>query len=212
MKLFSYKLKHDTGFAPNPFGGFLTLATCKPNIRKTKNVGDYVAGFTSKYLNGDEVGEERLIYLMRIDEIISISEYWNNPNFEIKKPNLTSQKKTLIAGDNIYKPVNGGNRFIQINNKFHDASEMPRDLRGENVIISFHFYYFGASPLTLPQHVRPKVPKGQSSNGYLTHNPDLVESFITYVESNYSYGLFNHPTQWIENDITWKKDESYIKP
>ena len=29
MRLFAYKMTHDTGFAPNPFWGYLTLATCK---------------------------------------------------------------------------------------------------------------------------------------------------------------------------------------
>nr|WP_269667332.1 hypothetical protein [Polaromonas naphthalenivorans] len=28
-------MTHDSGFAPNPFHGTLTLATCKPGIRRT---------------------------------------------------------------------------------------------------------------------------------------------------------------------------------
>jgi hypothetical protein len=34
----------DTGFAPNPFHDFLTLATCKPDIRKKAQIGDWVLG------------------------------------------------------------------------------------------------------------------------------------------------------------------------
>lgn len=49
----------DTGFAPNPFFGILTLATCKPGIRLTKKVGDYIAGFTSERLCKDLPGNER---------------------------------------------------------------------------------------------------------------------------------------------------------
>ncbi|WP_198140678.1 Nmad2 family putative nucleotide modification protein [Polaromonas naphthalenivorans] len=30
-----YLMTHDSGFAPNPFHGTLTLATCKPGIRRT---------------------------------------------------------------------------------------------------------------------------------------------------------------------------------
>lgn len=40
MKLFSYIVTHDAGFAPNPFWGYCTLACCKPAIRRTANVGD----------------------------------------------------------------------------------------------------------------------------------------------------------------------------
>ncbi|WP_225761747.1 hypothetical protein [Acinetobacter sp. Marseille-P8610] len=34
MKIFSYVVSRDFGFAPNPFFNFCTLATCKPKIRK----------------------------------------------------------------------------------------------------------------------------------------------------------------------------------
>lgn len=32
--LFSYIVRWDHGFAPNPFHGICSLATCKPGIRK----------------------------------------------------------------------------------------------------------------------------------------------------------------------------------
>src|SRR5712671_5339411 len=34
MRLYSYVVARDFGFAPNPFFGVCTLATCKPDIRK----------------------------------------------------------------------------------------------------------------------------------------------------------------------------------
>ncbi len=73
MRLFSYKLTHDSGFAPNPFGHTLTLATCKPQIRLRKSVDDWIAGFTSRTLAGHDVGSERLIYLMRVAEKLLVS-------------------------------------------------------------------------------------------------------------------------------------------
>ena len=36
MKLYSYIVARDFGFAPNPFYGFCTLATCKPKIAKDR--------------------------------------------------------------------------------------------------------------------------------------------------------------------------------
>jgi hypothetical protein len=38
--IFVYVVKHDGGFAPNPFHGFCTLACCKPKIRKGAKEGD----------------------------------------------------------------------------------------------------------------------------------------------------------------------------
>ena len=48
MKLFSYVVARDYGFAPNPFFSTCTLATCKPKIRRTASVGDWIIGTGSK--------------------------------------------------------------------------------------------------------------------------------------------------------------------
>jgi hypothetical protein len=44
MRYFSYVVARDYGFAPNPFLGICTLATCKPDIRKAAGVGDWIFG------------------------------------------------------------------------------------------------------------------------------------------------------------------------
>ena len=43
-KLYSYVLREDTGFAPNPYHGFCTLACCKGPIRMRAEVGDWIIG------------------------------------------------------------------------------------------------------------------------------------------------------------------------
>ena len=50
MEYYSYVIKRDFGFAPNPFGEFCTLATCKPVIRKVANVNDWVFGISPKII------------------------------------------------------------------------------------------------------------------------------------------------------------------
>ena len=96
-------MTNDTGFAPNPFHGFLTLANCKQGIRRTKNENDWIAGFTSKKLNGFKVEEGKLIYLMKVSKKIPYYEYWTNPEYDVKKPSQISKIKQ--AGDNIYIPL-----------------------------------------------------------------------------------------------------------
>ncbi len=56
MKIYSYVVRYDAGFAPNPFGEFSTLATCKPRIRKKIQVGDWVIGTGSV----ENVGNEKI--------------------------------------------------------------------------------------------------------------------------------------------------------
>jgi len=175
MRLISYKMSHDTGFAPNPFFGCLTLATCKPGIRRSGNrqVGDWIAGFGSKKMCRDEVvGNERLIYLMKVtEERLLIADYFNG--FPGKKP-IPPQNHQNIAGDvqrprrgcggnrqaapdctvtdlryycgdNIYEPLDNGD-FEVLPNRFHPPDNpeyMEHDISGIYVLISRNFYYFG---------------------------------------------------------------------
>ena len=46
--LYSYTIPYDDGAAPNPYWGVLTLAICKPVIRRTAEIGDWVVGTGSK--------------------------------------------------------------------------------------------------------------------------------------------------------------------
>ena len=49
LKMWSYRIVHDKQFAPNPFKGVLTLATCKPLIRRSNESrpGVWIAGFAA---------------------------------------------------------------------------------------------------------------------------------------------------------------------
>jgi len=42
--VFSCVVRRDSGFAPNPFEGHCTIATCEPQIRRIASVGDCVLG------------------------------------------------------------------------------------------------------------------------------------------------------------------------
>jgi len=195
IRLFSYKMTHDTGFAPNPFHDILTLANCKPQIRKSKRINDWIAGFTSSQLSGDSIGYERLVYLMKVTEKVDYSEYWNNPRFKAKIPILSSDNIVDKAGDNIYMPVSPIG-FKQIPNKNHNESNFRHDLNGKYILISDEFYYFGNSAIIIPNRIRPKVPRGQSGQGVRTHNLEKAMLFIEYIKKNYTKGLFDYPHNW----------------
>ena len=79
-RLYSYIVARDYGFAPNPFYGFCTLATCKPRIRKKAEVGDWVIGTGSKSKGRDG----HLVYAMRVTETMSFDEYWADSRFHRK--------------------------------------------------------------------------------------------------------------------------------
>jgi len=216
IRLFSYKMTDDSGFAPCPFGGMLTLATCKPMIRNSKRLGDWIAGFTSNELNGDSVGNERLVYLMRVTDKVDYVEYWHNPKYKSRVPNSESKNVLEAIGDNIYKPKVTNPKtpddFKQMKNKYHKKHNIKRDLSSFNVLVSEEFYYFGSEPLVLSLNLKPKTPKGQTPHGVRTHDIQKVKRFIEYIQSNYQPGIYAHPHKWFKEDTCgWKEDENYIE-
>ncbi len=217
-KLFSYKMTHDTGFAPNPFWGVLTLATCKPGIRRNRAIGDWIAGFTSKELCGKKhgrklcdhtvvVGEERLVYLMQIEEKIVFADYSNR--FIPKIPNIYESQCIFKAGDNIYKPKCHNPSFLYdfelLNNPNHNESHKKRDLSGKYVVVANRFFYFGKNALFIPVNIRPEVPRGQSAYGVQTHDQNRAQNFINYIVNNWQIGIHGEPHSWPKGDSSWKE-------
>ena len=199
MRLCSYKLVVDTGFAPNPFGYSLTLAACKPDIRNGARVGDWVAGFTSKRLAGHAVGSERLVYLMRVAEKLLFRDYFRDVRFQDKIPDLSVGGSQSKVGDNIYRPLRSDavsvEDFEQLANDNHDARDHKRDIGGKFVLISDEFYYFGGSAPAVPRDVRPKVPRGQSRYGQRSCS-EQAERFLRYIRANYRVGRHGQPHTW----------------
>jgi len=120
----------DTGFVPNPFHGVLSLATCKTDLRRLREMGDDIAGFTLGKLCGDPVGQERKVLLARVAEKLTFEEYWKDLRFPCKKTDWS----TAIGkrGDNIYYPLwqapdGSVPDFQQVSNPFHPSEERKDD-------------------------------------------------------------------------------------
>lgn len=199
--LCSYTMTDDTGFAPNPYHGILTLATCKPQIRRSERVkeGVWIAGWAGKALQKN--GERELIYLAKVCEKIPLEEYWSK--YEEKRPLLIAdsykegdkadkgknkriqeqaKNDPKIKGDNIYN----ANLDWQPNN-YHPQEVRSHDIGGKNVIISKEFYYFGGEEgkhLYIPECYNIKLPMR-----YFVYTEDSIEdpvvtNFIEYVRKN----------------------------
>ena len=55
--LYIYVVDRDFGFAPNPFHGYCTLATCKPKIRNGASIGNWIMG-----IGGGSIKSFRQVY------------------------------------------------------------------------------------------------------------------------------------------------------
>lgn len=204
-KLYSYVMTHDSGFAPNPFFGYLTLATCMADIRRTKSVGDWVAGFAGKTLVrkcralGVPIPHHGLIYLMQVDEILSLDEYFNDLRFQQKKAiPLGTNDITLERGDNIYQSDGNGN-FSQLENDNHDEGELLKDTKGKNVLIAKQFYYFGRNcpvPEASWLSLNVRVPDRYIGLGCKSDGPALDQMVSFLQVQGHRPGVIGTPCIW----------------
>jgi hypothetical protein len=186
---FSYVVARDYGFAPNPFYGFLTLATCKQQIRKHAKVGDFIIGHSSK-----EQGY-KLIYMAKVSEVITFDEYWNNPKFDRKKPVMNGSFKKLY-GDNIYHHLPNGSWMQEDSHHSNeDGSVNYHNLKrdtgtSDHVLVSYDFFYFGCSMIELPDKFRLCIKRGV---GHKCPATNLCADLWQYLSRNYEKGFIDIP-------------------
>lgn len=199
-KLYTYIVRHDIGFAPNPFYGVCTLATCKPRIRRTAAIGDWVAGVGSR-----QQGQEgQLVYAMQVEEILSFDEYWSDLRFESKRPNRSGSLKQRY-GDNIYHRSSPGGPWIQEDSRhsLEDGSpnteHVRRDTREPRVLLSETFVYYGDRAVDIPEEFCDYPGYDISSPGrdYQCNFPsDLRDAVIAWLESQAHLGIVGEPLDW----------------
>ena len=185
MKISSYVLPHDYDFAPNPFGDFLTLATCKPVIRSNANVGDIILGVSSA---NSAMKSGHLIYAAIVSEVLPLESYATDARFEYKKPKPNDLKSSL--GDNIYYQENG--QWKQIPNGSHVISELEKDISGRNALICEQFWYFGDKAPKIPEHLLKIVCRGRSHKN--TDDPELINQLQTWLNDFSQNGRIGKPS------------------
>lgn len=215
-KLTSYRLTEDTGFAPNPFFGILSLATGMPELRQSATVDDWIAGFTSGALCGHAPGTERLVFLMRVGEVVSYAEYHADPRFTRKIPHLNGGPEVERHGDNIYHPMrvsaDAPELFEQLPNPHHwnvaqdrqDERSKRQDLRGRRVLLATEYAYFGRAPLAVPDFARPTLPRCNAPAGAATDDAELARAFIDLALGRASRPVVAPPHVWRNGDDSWR--------
>jgi hypothetical protein len=182
-RLFSYGLPLDDGAAPNPYWGVCTLAICKPQIRSTAEIGDWIAGTgarSARTSNGparDMSG--RVIYAMRVTGKMTMRDYDRLTQEQLtgKIPDWSATDHQLRLGDSIYTWQ--GNAIMQ-RTGVHGPNDKERDLSGKFVLLSEHFYYFGAKAVKLPDHL---AAIGDTKSAHrMTLNAPLVEPFVAWID------------------------------
>lgn len=183
-RLYSYVVREDTGLAPNPFWGWCTLAVCTPNHQGSRvRANDWIAGFLTK------AREHRFLYAMEVAEILDLDDYYHDPRFEPKKPNLRGDWQQR-CGDNFYCRSKDG-EWIRHRNAFHlDEAVKQKDTRFAKAFVGTRFWYLGKSAAHLPWQFAP-LAGGRGAR--VNHDADLVEKFRSWVQAEFAQGVADEP-------------------
>jgi hypothetical protein len=201
VKLHSYVVARDFGFAPNPFFGVCTLATCKPRIRSAAAIGDWVLGTGSKRRKR----EKHVVFAMRVTGAMTFEKYWADPRFQTKKPNLRGSKKQAF-GDNIYSrnPRTGvwwqADSHHSLKDGSPNMSNVVADTGANRVLFSDDFIYWGGSGPQLPAKFLGGGPRRESLLAGRGHRngfpPELVQDFVAWIRSLGEKGYSGEPDDW----------------
>lgn len=202
MRVFSYIVRHDGGYAPNPFHGVCTLACCKPKIRSSAKRGDLILGLTGKGKG------YRLVYGMLVIDRMSFADYWHK--YQAKRPDMAAPDRFRRSGDNNYEPMpDGSYRQIPCQHSLKPSlAEDPESKRhdlgadGSNpVLIGGRFCYFGANAERLPPNLGFLIAgRGHRCN----FTPEQVATALTWFEG-LPTGVRGRPSLWPEDDLSWEQ-------
>ena len=202
--IYRYVMVHDMGFAPNPFHGACTLATCKPTTRRCAQKGDWIVGLGSKRKGL----ENKIIYAMRVEDEMTFTDYWDDPAFLRKQPDVSGSCKR-IYGDNIYHQDAKGN-WEQADSRHGlqgasiNLEHLEHDTQTDRILIAREkFVYFGENAETIPEDLHHP----DTSDWYVGFRgehkhfptPQLKERFATWLESlipTDGANICGYPSDW----------------
>jgi len=175
--LFSYCIPYDDGAAPNPFWGLCTLAICKPRIRQSANVVDWVVSTGSAVSPVGNVSDV-VVYAMLVTQKMTMEDYDRFTQSELpsKIPVMDSADLHRRFGDSIY---DFATRTPSLRPSVHGEENRSTDLSGGWVLLSDHFFYFGDGPIALPEALLGIVKKGQCHKS--SSNTPYFDCFVRWI-------------------------------
>jgi hypothetical protein len=202
MKIYRYVVRYDVGFAPNPYFGVCSLATCKRDIRKHAQIGDWIVGTGS----AEHGHEGKLVFAMLVDEIISFDEYWDDTRFASKRPRMGLSRK-LAHGDNIYHRGPAGEwQQEDSRHSFYNGQPNPghvtSDTGVDRILLGRRFVYFGGDGPLVPRHLREDFDFDfvHVRRGYRVRLSDVQEAEAIVWLDSLGTGVLGRPREWPQHD------------
>jgi hypothetical protein len=142
IRIYCYILTHDTGMAPCPENGLITLGTCKPVIRRVARPGDWILGFRP----GSRI-RGLVLWAGKVERSITHGEY---------------QRGFPKRSDAAYRLATDGQYERLIPDYHPSQAEMARDTDAPVLLFdSRHSYYFNGVPELLPEDLAHLAAAGR---------------------------------------------------
>ncbi|MDE2200803.1 MAG: hypothetical protein KGJ41_17470 [Rhodospirillales bacterium] len=170
-RIYVYKLVAVNGGAPCDQEGLLSLAICKPAIRRCAAVGDLIFGFAGNTLYNDN----RLIYAARITEIVSGQRYYGGPRHRNRRDCIYELVET------VYRRRVGALYHDDPGALEHDLGAPPH-YQNAVVPLSTDYRYFGTSGSFGYKIDFPRVRQSIESLGRghrVNHGDDLQHELLS---------------------------------
>jgi hypothetical protein len=131
-----------------------------------------------------------LVYAMRVTARMTMSEYddWTRRELPEEIPARRRDWRRR-AGDANYDFDQDPSAVHK--DALHTEANRETDLGGRYALLSEHCYYFGGTPLELPEDLRPIIPTGRAHQS--TKNDPYMEPFEAWITSEFGanrlYGM-----------------------
>jgi hypothetical protein len=138
---------------------------------------------------------------MRVTQIMSRQQYWDDARFVRKRPNLRGTKKHA-SGDNIYRWNALTKRWEQLDSYHSNPDGSPhaehvlRDTRVDRVLISADFVYFGGHGPKLPPIVRGVIVKHGRGDKVIT-DVGVIKQFDKWICGLGAKSYAGAPSDWM---------------
>ena len=174
-RLFRYILASDTGMAPCIDDNLMTLATCKPKIRGSAHVGDWIAGFVPRpYPRG------LLAYAGRVRAVLDVGSY---------------ERAYRGRSDAIYREEDNGT-FERLRPDYHsEPGAVEKDLSAPVLIFdSEATWFFGNRPEKLPERLSHLAAAGRPTRVHDASEADIA-ALETWLRSYWPAGIHGRPAE-----------------
>lgn len=135
-------------------------------MRARLTTGDWIVGVAGKSLR-ERIGRSdqwRLVYAMKIREVLTLKEYFESPSYQFKKPKWNGVSAEM-CGDNFYAPcLKRGNGLRHTGATEEHKGLEEKDCRGNRVFIGAESYYFGSLAPEFPSEIWGKKLRTKFEN------------------------------------------------